>query len=109
MYQHTEAPPVGKLTEAELDRARMANVITLHRGVGVRKPALDCPPCPGNCDQGDDCPRRTQPEPAEAATSVGHTEPRSAWSPAIVVALCVLLPLVLVSCVSALARWKVGA
>lgn len=131
MSQQTEAPLVGKLTEAELDQARMDNVIPLHRGFVVRRASRICPPCNGNCEQGDACPHCTQPEPAEAATSVGHTELRSAWSPAvnvflivvafcvasvlailkankpaIVVALCVLLPLVLVACVSAWARWK---
>ena len=93
-----------------------------------------CQPCTGNCKQGDACPHRTRPQPAEAATSVGHTEPRSTWlpavnvflivaafciaaafailkanKPAVIVALCVLLPLVVVSAVALLARWKVGA
>lgn len=106
----------------------------------LRPPApVVCPPCTGNCEQGDVCPHRMQPQPAEAATAVGHTEPRSAWSrsawlpavnvflivaafciaaalaifkankPAVVVALCVLLPLVVVSVVGLLARWKAGA
>ncbi len=131
MFPQIEAPAQGKLTEAELDSAIASNVIPLHRGFVAWDGDRCCPPCHGNCEQGDACPHRLQPQAAEAATAVGHTEPRSKWSPAVnvvliiaafsiatamaivkaskpamVIWLCVALPLLAVAVVNLLTRWK---
>lgn len=64
----------GKLTEAELD-ANIGNVIPLHRGFVAWDGNRSCPPCHQNCDQGDQCPHRLQPQSAEDCSDIGADEP----------------------------------
>lgn len=54
-------------TRTGLERFHPYVNIDLHRVTPM------CPPCHGDCNQGDDCPAR-QPQPAEASTEVGAEE-----------------------------------
>lgn len=68
------APRTGKLTEAELDAA-ISNVIPLHRGFVAWDGKRSCPPCKYDCESGDLCPHRLQPQAAEACSDIGADEP----------------------------------
>lgn len=77
-------PDAGTLTGAPLEEARQTRPASLwhpHRHI-----LLQCPPCTGNCDQGDKCPARagfaeTEPAYRGSADALGddQAERHSGW------------------------------